>query len=120
MVLANYTEAEINQLRHVCSRPDAKIKYLALAFTRVEHSTSKIVKIVAQAYDKLSAPVWREQLGCRIREVKSAGNLKQVVDAIRNGGVLWRHGIHRVRLVWQTGAQEDRDEAQNAGGLHGG
>ena len=85
MVLVNLTEAEINQLRHVCSRPDAKIKYLALAFTRVEHSTSKIVKIVAQAYDKLSAPVWREQLGCRIREVKSAGNLKQVVDAIRNG-----------------------------------
>jgi hypothetical protein len=107
MVLANCTDAEINQLRLVCSRPNSKIKYLALAFT--EHS--KGVKIVAQVYEKLSAPVWREQLGYRIKEIKSAGNLKQVVDGIRSNATEFiEYGSHGRQEARKTGMKRKQPE----------
>ena len=107
MVLSNCTDAEINQLRRVCSRPGSKIKYLALAFT--EHN--KGVKIVAQAYEKLSTPVWREQLGYRIKEIKSAGNLKQVVDGIRSNAMEFiEYGSHGRQEARKTGMKRKQPE----------
>ena len=81
MVLVNYTDSEVAQLRQSCSRKDTKIKYLAIAFSKSENN--KIVQIAAQAYEKISPNAWREQLGFRIKEIRNAGNLKHVVEEMR-------------------------------------
>jgi hypothetical protein len=99
MTLARYTDSELSHLRKVVSSPKSKIKYLALAFNRVDKS----VQVVAQAFEKLSTAAWREALWCNIKITVSTGNLQATIDSLRRTssggfeeyGLFGRHGQHK-------------------------
>ena len=76
MTLTNCTEYELTQLRQAVSRPNSKVKYLALC------KTDNNVQIVAQASHKLSTSAWRQCLSMRIA-VRSNANIQDSIELFK-------------------------------------
>ena len=76
MTLTNCTEYELTQLRQAVSRPNSKVKYLALC------KTDNNVQVVAQASHKLSTSAWRQCLSMRIA-IRSNANIQDSIELFK-------------------------------------
>jgi hypothetical protein len=74
MFLKDCTAAELQFLRTTVMTPGSKIKFLAL------YRLDDRVLVIAQAKDKLSINMWRENLLSRLQNIVPVGNMRSAIE----------------------------------------
>jgi hypothetical protein len=64
IILTDFEPEELELIRNAASRPGSKLKHIIIQLCESDGETRTQYKLYAKAIEKLSAVMWRKQLGC--------------------------------------------------------